>query len=472
MAVVTLEQIEAELRARFPSCVPDDKVVPIFQSPERGAVGRSSLAKVDLNFFPVEKLLEEASILLNRCLQERDAKLEIEVKLAEFWLEFLLLEEQEIVRREQIAAGEFSLPRHTAELEEEMQKASVIYSTETYAKKSEAEQVREITSAVRSTYITLAGKMQQLSGYDHLADLKRVASDLAEIQINWELISAKAEKAASEGDVSARTFLEKLATLRKNFEQVNSASKLELFEIEVKWRHLKASLATMPGFGLNFRQRLIEITRMFDADYVAALNRLRAAEKGLRSVYGIDRPLPDLNAGESLTDAVLWARECIEDLACLLDREVTYTKVVSVRSSVSHQDWQAFLTGGEVEFEISIKHDPDIACVRVRGIRACILSAKSGFWQVALAVPGTAETTLPDDSVAQIDQRNVPLLLLQNVGIRTPGRLEAEVQSRGFMNVSPFGRWRMTMPEYSSVGSARADMEDIQFDLSLAAIAK
>ena len=468
-----LATIKSSIRSNFPTMLPEDEKFPLFSSAESGVFERREWSDGVKGFLglPVEILLEEASALLNRCLIARDAKMELEVKALEFWLDQELYDRQEKVRRAQIDAGEYKIQEDIARIELEMQTSCLVHAERNVTHRQESERARQPDTEPHDKRVKLAAKVAYLTAYRQFGELEEAARQLAETQLAAEHLSLLGDV---EGSVIARTQHEhqrRIAESRATFESAHAPLRLELFNEEANMRRKRASLAVQPNVGLNYRQRLIEIQAIFDQDFISAYERLLAVERGLASVYGIREPLSLVDQEPSLTHLLVWARRRIDDLACLLEREVVFTQTVSVRALADDEAWRAFEGSGMLTFDLPASMFAGVVLVRLRGLQAAVQSVHANkSWSIVLTVPPAAKALQAGGGSADIDQSSIPSLRLGNVGVRLPGRAEARVDARLIANASPIGSWQLRLIDVPNVGGGSSAVDDVELDLRLACI--
>ncbi|ABZ01304.1 hypothetical protein QVM62_30585 [Pseudomonas putida] len=470
LAVEDLDSIAKKIREKFPSLLPgEDTDYPAFHAPEAQLIERAIQVNLgaSLSCFAMEQLLEEAAVLVSRCAQARELKLDLEAKALDFWLEVESLEAQELVRRRQIAAGEFSLSGHTSRLEAELHDTSEQSFSEALKLKRIAESIRGTGSRLGQERVQLSGSVASLSAYTNFAAVRKAAEELAENTLSCELISAQADTFSTNPSVVFHSKMKEVADSRVKYELVNEAAKGDLFEIEVSARKKRAAFAVQPGVGLNYRERMLENQALFERDFISAYSRAVAVREGFESILGISVPIPGPAA--SLSDFIVWIRERTEDLASLSGREIVTSISFSLRTLCGAQGWQEGVATGSFIFNVPASQFGDLKCVRIRGARSFLKTNAVGSWCLNYNLPTSAEIIQLDGKSKILSQDNSACLWFGSVTSRRPDHREASCGGRSVVGRSVIGQWTALVASQSDEGEPLSVIDDIKIELDIIA---
>lgn len=423
---------------------------PAFQAPDIGG----------LAFRAVERLLDEAGVLLGKCHSYRTAKLDLEVKAIELWIELQQFALEDKVKMEQINAGELELDSKIAAAQRTSLERSVASFSDSAAAQTLGAKHRTAGDPVYAERVTQTGIVTKLSAYNNFPELEEESKKLARNTLTYEKDNADAGKSSSEGTVENFKGLLQAAELRESFETKNAPLKFRLVEIRREMMKKKALLASRPGSGENYRERIVELQSLFDRDAAAAYGRCLALSRGMADVYGIDTRPPAPKSTGWFTEIMLWTRDCMEQIAQLADRQLEVEIGISVRRRVSDADWQKFLTGGEVTIDLDPKDFSEGYGPRIRGIGLHLVTPSHGSFDVSGNVPAAGIQYAATKNWA-VDQLDVPTLRFGTARSRVQATDLSVLASRVLENVSPVGRWTLVFPQTSSLSEDRTTIDDI-----------
>lgn len=464
----------AEMRARFPTLLPDDAECPAFRDIDHRVYARLAavLATAPVfSSFPVETLLQEAGTLLERCLLGRDAKMELEVRFLDFWLDYLQFLVQDQVRREQFAAGELSVPATTSAAEFQMHDRNLAVADAVRKGTKTAADLRQRGAASYDDRVKLAAELAWLTAPNRIQAVRTTAADLARNTFVFDAQAAEVGHATADFAYNTHASLRTGAKARADFEAANVDFKRRMYEAEAATRQNRAALALVPGVGLNFGWRLQQVQKLFDEDFVDAYGRLKAAEKGLSSIFGVTAALPAATDDQALTSLVLWLRQRLTELAVLLERECRTVRVVSVDTLLAG-GWAAALAAGVIEFRIdAATHFAGLKLVRLRSVQLFTRDTTPDRWSMDVQLPQNGIVRWADGTDHPLDQGSLPRLVFGDVGSRDPSYRHGRSEARVAANASPIGDdWTLTVADRSHLGSPRSNISGIDLVLELSAL--
>jgi hypothetical protein len=242
---------------------------------------------------------------------------------------------------------------------------------------------------------------------------------------------------------------------------------------------LKTKAFTEPGGALNYSERMAPIRDRFILDFRDALARLKAAELGLRKIYGYTVPLPTSvsqlftegheNTRKAFDECVLWVRGAISWMVKFTQLDQNYVLPLSIKK-LTGANWSAGKQTGIWSFKIDNNTwFSEQRHVRLRGISAFAVSDKKRLWQVLVTPPRTDSKSwhLPNTEV-DLDQRHAPVCRLARVASREAVRDPDVGGLASLYNLSPIGSWNLVLRQNLEDVANFNDIDDVHLDLHLA----
>jgi hypothetical protein len=235
--------------------------------------------------------------------------------------------------------------------------------------------------------------------------------------------------------------------------------------------------AASPGGALYFQERIDHLAARITDDLEDACGRLVIASEGLKVFYGYDTPYA--GRGE-LETSVRWVRAAIRWLEAFGQLDQASTKIYSVRQLVSEESWREVVgsdaRSASVTFVLPASDFRSHSFVRLRGVSVFLRSNLQlpSPWAACVHVPSEAVATQNDRTV-RIDQREAPPCIVGRVESRLATRAPEVAGLVSLMNVSPIsdpegdGSWRMTIT-CPGLEVSLSDLEDIELELNLVGI--
>jgi len=220
------------------------------------------------------------------------------------------------------------------------------------------------------------------------------------------------------------------------------------------------------GHPLNYRARIEAVRVRFERDLRDAWARIMAAAHGLDQLFGYAEPLP---AHDDLDGIVLWLRDAMSWLSTFQRRDQNYVVSVSVRQSLGAADWAAGVAAGRWRLPIPESLSPGEFHVRSRGVGATVVGGSAeDLWNVSIRAPRNADIVHGDGRRVTLDQNLLGAVRLGRVTVRTDRSLDVGGVAM-LHNASPFGTWEIALSPTSTAGAQRGILEDVVLDLFMAA---
>ncbi len=233
-----------------------------------------------------------------------------------------------------------------------------------------------------------------------------------------------------------------------------------------KWKHLEEYMQTMrqrfeaPGNSFNFSDRLSRLLKFYESDLIEAYQRARAAEKGLRLVFGINSPLPDLRVSDRiLDDLVAWNRKSIDLLDVQLEQDSDFEITVYVRQPngtgkrlITEAAYETAIKGnGELLLDLKDYLPPAAAAkaLRVKGVGMSMSYAgnlKEDLHTIKLY--RASAVVFPPNSIdpfspGELGRKPRPACILTNISLTDPNSSIRYLTGVNVNNIDPRGEWRI-----------------------------
>ena len=255
---------------------------------------------------------------------------------------------------------------------------------------------------------------------------------------------------------------------------------------------LKIRLATEPGGAFNYVEQMDKIRLQYERDIREALARIKAANEGLKLIYGYNEALPEaitlqLNlvnenkkgqqtACSVLEDSFVWVGDALAWLSNNSMVDQAYTMSISIRQTVGDKKWYEGRRSGQWKFEIPESFFPDQKYVRLRGISVYVSGIRAkGVWMGRIDLPKRSFCHHSSGRVADLDQASIPPILIGRISKRNREFQRGIAGASIIHNASPFGEWRVSLNEKSTAGNVLDSVEeielvdDLELDLEIAA---
>lgn len=245
----------------------------------------------------------------------------------------------------------------------------------------------------------------------------------------------------------------------------------------------------LEGNALNYAERYKNLKSLFQIDVKEAFKVMKAAEEGLKIVYGIYTPLPKLKPSGYVFELYSWLKQIANEVEQIVRSDIEFTMSISMfyglntfnterRWLNSDADYKNALNAGRFKFDLKSEDFPGMTKVRLRGVNLRVRANDPKFsnpgisdaWNLILKLPIQKFATDPNKSI-EIPDLRIDAYTMVNKSEKTSS---FDFHTNGLTNASPFGDWEIQIPGHSSIiFSQRSDKDrinDVIVELSLAAI--
>jgi hypothetical protein len=457
--------------------------------------------RVSFNNFLVEPLLREASLLLDRCVQQRRDINDLNSKWFEARLqivELILLNDISRMEEEnllplivEIADLSKDLINNDVEIAKELH---TLYSTlqntiRTRYPDDTHPQPEEQPMHVLARFAVFDAQNRQLpqnsqdfarftTDFNSRMQSANVAQELVKLR-ELETVTDK-HRTRSEKSVELEEQRKRSQALRNDVSRLVALNRAE-------------QLIAKQG-ALNFGEQMVPIQERFDNDFLAAWFRLAAAATGLRKLYGyeIDNTVFPQQNGEILTHSdnqpelrisfdslVSWTQRTNVWLASFLDTQQQTTRSFSLLQLLNN-DQALFDAGKETgvwDFRLTENDFHKSKFVRMRSF-ACQIDSEHPFgsWNVAITPPSSALIRRSEGDPQPIQQSHIGTLYMGRVNERIYAVVPEGSAPPKLYNASPIGdetdngKWIISVFAGSTAGASLNDIQDIDIHLTVSLI--
>jgi hypothetical protein len=381
----------------------------------------SAQAAARFRFWHVERLLNQAADLLDRCLAEQ-AKYDA-LHAQGFASDFALRSEEEqlVIEELRVRNGvyDFSLldARRKAQLADSV--------------RSDHTEIGRLINMINHEQQVVNPHGPAPAKFRTIADLSQHEMEEKRLQLDQDLASLERDRV--DGPTGSVALQKRLIT-------------------EARARLDARRSASRNGEALDFHAQADRSLERITRDYSDATERLITASDGLLRIYGYPDPFPERlrtvveGAPATIDDAVAWTREAIRWLAAFSQNDQSLTITVSLRGIIGEAGWTRVQTEGTtVPFRIARELFDGHRYVRLRGLAASLKLRSASLFPLRCVVtaPNTARFIMDEENgqavVKPIDQSAMPACTLGRVSdFRVP--VDAEICAAiSLMNASPLG---------------------------------
>jgi len=482
----SMDTADAKLPSRLLRIDHDATIEGLISKRESGTI-------VSFRYQHVEQLLIQAAEMMERGLRLRETWNELSAR--SFMLASDLREFQELdrIHADEIKAGVYRLPY--------TQSSAELSAQQTLAEVSKAaKQILEELINERYTNSAMneqSGFAQLIAWLSHIATFQYPNTGDALIQTWNGVAKTSAEHAKDSAQGSSWHSLTTQLNLLLSQMQALSSTQLSATErangmrTKVAWdiadsdfqrrrtdvarrlNEFKALAATAKDGALNYPEQMKSLKVRFDEDLAEASARLKAAQNGMKLLYGYSVGLPT-NADElsirSPFDALLvWTRAALSWLDAFAQLDQNFAIPVSLKHHLGHEAWKNGKEKGKWELELSSSLFADQAHVRMRGISVYVETLLlHDYFTLRFFPPRSSYVNHLDGSRADLDQKDVPPIVVGRATHRNSPRDPDLVGIQALHNASPIGIWTVELLLPGLSRSKPCDLEDITFDLHLA----
>lgn len=453
-----------EVLSKVSGIFPDEPGYPALRSLDNRfetRVGRVERSKPLT--FGIDSRFRELFALIDRCLQTRNAKMELEAKAMEAGLADIFFVEQSAIRQKQIDDGLFAVAVLEAKNASAMHAQSLAASLATEAKATETIRIRTIGDPLYEASVIDAREAAFASATYRDQVVRTTSERLTRTRIEVERISAEQAAAALAITTIQSNKMSESSDARAILEVKNENHKKDLFDSEIANANRRRVLSQHSDSGLNYQQRLSELFHLFNRDYMDALVRAQELEHILENILGIDVNFNFDRHERPLTELAIAVRDAGSRTAALLRSEFETTICHSIHRLVGDRAWEDFKNGEKIPFEITHTMFRGLSLVRIRSIQLRLKGTGRRI-SVRIRLPAVGTVAISTGRINNVDQSGIPAVLVGDVGHAEPPESRGIVSSQSIHDASPLGQWvvqLMDQPEYP--------FEDIELFIGIAA---
>jgi hypothetical protein len=457
---------------------------------------KPSSLKQSFRWNHADVLLDSAHALLNRALDARSEWQDRYLKFHTFISELDQFEALDAIHREETLAGFYETDAAVAHADMVSVLAMMNYLSNAvlaltnvadrvgneFSTQSGAEQLLGWLSHVSAYASTGATAQATWNGVtksviDHCFD---ATVALAQHGLNNQQDRSRAEAAARNSDQAGLQERYKGLAAKAAWEAKNVAFRKRRTDALRAIYAQKRALFAEKGGGLDFQTQLASALKRCERDYSDGLEHAAAADLGLQRIFGYEHRIPPVvaramsaNGPEehppaALDEAIEWARNASSWLTHFVQRDALSSISLSLKRLVLPGEWQDFLRSGHLMFILPEDLLPHQAHVRFRGVSLHVVEGR-GLCGAALKIPEASFYRMRDGSTHSVNQEDIPIVRIGAVRRYDSARPPEVAGMSAAYNISPIGKWHLSLSDLSSQGETLRELGDVIFELTMVA---
>jgi hypothetical protein len=452
---------------------------------------RAKCDNSSFRYWHVEPLLEQAADLLDRAVRDRAEWDDKAIRSFALALELSEFRQLDKVHEDEIKSGFYTLPykQSQADLAAEGAIKAGHSNTSAYLKGlldqyySWQETSRQNGLAQLSAWLSgQATYSEDIHGgalqYTWADDNGRTTQDKPKFLQDCAMGQADHALGVDRSNFQAHYQTEQGMVHASDSRQQGIAAKVARDKADVEFRRrrteiarsladLKLKAATDPNGVLNYPTKMLAIRERFERDVQDAADRLCAAQRGMKLLYGYEPELPTLPDSASFDEILLWTRNAISWINAFSQLEQNYVLSFSLRDFIPKSVWEHGAKQGKWDFALKPELFASQSHVRLRGVSACVEACGPHHvpYHLVLEAPIASSCRHISGAWVELDQSDVPPCRIGRAFRRSHMQEPDVVGISSLHNISPIGTWKMSFVE---LGSKKRKLQDVVVDLHLA----
>lgn len=433
----------------------------------------------------VEVLLDQASNLLNRALQDRMEWDSLSINLFSLGIEIGQFIEYDEIHYKETAAGFYdqAVNDKTNALNIDKQaKDKLQYLYDLFSQMS----TDRWSTDEMNTIANLHAQISELENAgNHGPQIKPLTLTLAQYRLAIDYVYNMLQQEGLATSLEQTKMRVDNDNSKLNWETANRDFRQQRTEVERKYEYIKLlSLQAEDGV-LNYTKRIAPLKERFQNDFSEALLRMTAAADGLKEIYGYTTALPkDDNEPDYFDRCIVWVRQAINFIIKFSRFDQSYVVPISIKKlylnagkTAEADNWDKAIEAGVLKFMLTVNNFPDTSFVRIKGISIFFqlgelnkhsfqhISHFNGALSAYITPPPNSYYNHNGNSVS-VNQAYVPNLRLNRLATRDFIRPPEIGGASLYANLSPIGDWQIELPQIKQeqINTLFA-IEDIIMDL-------
>jgi hypothetical protein len=465
----------------------------LFDLHAKRAETRGSCGMVRFRPQDVEPLLDQASIILEKALSDRNRWQSAGEKYANLKLDIYNSSRLDAISLGEEQDGRFDVDHFVAEGQQNAnqakhqaaidQKAEVDALVEILSgdKKSASVQRAVITEYIRAMYSTEFDKQVKYpnGGFTTADKIANADQTLTQAQATEELDKEGHTAAASSkqlaGDIAGLEAVQNGVQKQAEWAGKNAGYLRQRADAARQTLRMKIALAATTAL-LDFEKQMDSARNMYLEGVWDAYVRLQAVNTGISRYYNYASPnkdpLPEFTDDPASFDAILaWTRRVARWLAAFTRRSNNYVYTISVKQRTGDA-WQRGANEASWKFDLpSTAFDAKERHVRIRGVTAWAENDKGKVWQVILKPPANTQVYYESGAKSPIFEQDAPSCRVSKVVSRGKVVIPEVSGLTALYNASPIGTWTIDARLATSPQEIpRTLPDDIELDLYLSVL--
>jgi hypothetical protein len=450
----------------------------------------------------VDLLLNQAADILDRCLRDRLEWEDKQVKWVSLAIEVIDFLQRDEIHNREIEAGLYTTPFTEATYERQAINSNYqgiiqanyylcgLFDLWLSSNKEMLYQDAQALMAFLSVFPFVNSEFtwgQKKTAGDHA---KVAAQGIAQFNFEVQKLPFLAAYTRSDYEKVSAAYHEMAAAERQlwlkrdvEFQRQRTLQARQLMDLRVR-------LAVEKDGPYNYREKMDVVSERINRNFGEAVQRLQACATGLETIYAFKNPLPTSvlqflpNASDSsgnpssgiLDECVEWVRQSIAWIIRFSNADQSCVITVSVRQHITDQAWTDGLRTGGWSFKLRDDFPSaeegqgeffSMNSVRIAGISASVVGPVNGLWKASVRPPTQSTYTQITGKKVQVDQKDIPMVVLGRIGTRQLLRDPDWVGKSSLKNYSPIGKWLVWLGDRSSRNESRGKIEDVELDIEV-----
>jgi len=414
----------------------------------------------------VEVLLDQASNLLNRALQDRSEWDTLSINLFSLGIEIGQFIEYDQIHHKETAAGFYDqlVNDRTTSLNVDQQANDKLqYLSGLFDQMCADRWTQPDMDAIANLHAQIAGLE---NAGNHGPQIQPLTLTLAQYRLAIDFVYNMLQKEGLATNLDQSKLKVDNDQSKLTWETANRNFRMQRTEVERKYEYVKLLSVQAEDGVLNYTKRIGPLKTRFQNDFHEALLRMTAAAQGMKEIYAYTVPLPDnVDDPDYFDRCVVWVRHAINFIIKFSRYDQSYVVPISIRSlytkagKVAQADnWEKAIEEGVLKFMLTVNNFSDTAFIRIKGLSVFFqlgeinkhsreyIANYNGALSANITPPASSYYNHNGNDIA-VDQGYVPGLRLNRLGTRDFIRSPEVGGTSLYANLSPIGNWQIELPQ-------------------------
>lgn len=372
--------------------------------------------------WPVEDLIHEAGRLVENAIALNSRKLDLEIEAVNEHLELSRREQHSKIIGTQISHGMLEVEYIITSSERDKLRKEVVNDKVILENSQKNERAMSEDSDFQLKTRRYRSDLAQTMAAQDPGAARDLTNQIAIMEQELNSLKAKIGTISAENVFNSSTARLDATTRTAKILYEVSKGELEKKGVDDALNTVRRTLLSTDGFGLNYRQRIQDIKKLFYSDMVEIFIRVSAIETGLKTVFGLEMAAPAIESTSYLSDTSVWLREVVRVLSAIYDFDFPQEVSFALSAGKAHPD-------GSIDVKIEKDLFGNFDLVRLSAIGVKQINTMSNE---SIAVDFEFDSASDGDISGRLTR--LPQRVDHNADFLIDGRM--------IRNRSPFGIWK------------------------------